>query len=103
MLFIIPITLISQLAFSGTLVLSGTVLDTGFSIQNSNSAKTQQISLNRGTGLKVYVSQMAVNNRSPQSVDLDVMATSDSANSNWKRLEKTQNLTASSYIRVKAP
>ena len=74
---------------SGTLVLSGVVPDTGYSV------KGMTISPNKDTELKVFIANYVQNSRGPASENLKVPE--------WTELKGPKNLTASSYVKVVAP
>lgn len=85
---LLALTSASQAA---TFMLSGTVPDRGYSM------KGQNIKMQEGTGLKVFVSDHKPS-RGPASVDSNF-----SNSKNWKKLAGPAKLAKSTCIRVEAP
>ena len=90
------------LAGTGTLVLSGTVLDRGFTLLQPNSNNPKFLP-QQGSDVKVFIAEIKANSRTPQSVATTENSTNFSSIYGWKKLTGTQTITTSSYIKVVAP
>lgn len=101
-LLFISSSLILNLCFAGTLVLSGTVRDRGFTLQNPNS-KSPRFVLQDESNVRVFIADLRKSDRVPQSVAINEKSTDFSSINGWKKLTSDQTITTSSYIRVEAP
>ncbi len=101
-ILLIGFVLLAQSGLAGTLVISGVVPARGFTLIN-DSSDGKQIKPNQGSELKVFIAEIKVNSRTPQSVAPMQNSTSFSSINGWKKLTGLQTITTSSYIRVEAP
>lgn len=100
LIIFLGVQILTHAGVAGTLYLSGTVPDRGFTLV-TNSPDNHEIKTNHGSVLKVYVAEIKSVGRSPQSVA--PVATTNSNEKNWKQVTGSQSLTISSYVKVEAP
>ena len=100
-LFISSICL-AQVGLAGTLEISGTVLDRGFTLIQPNSNGPKLLP-QQDSNVKVFIAEMKASSRTPQSVAPKQSSTAFSSINGWKKLTGLQTITTSSYIKVEAP
>ena len=95
--------LVSQLSHAGALILSGTVPDRGYTIQE----KLQNVTItpNKNSELTVYVSSNAVKpQRMPQSVEENAPQIKNlQKENNWVKLTQLKQLSGDYRVKVVAP
>ena len=101
-ILLISLVLLTQTGLAGTLEISGTVLDHGFTLLQPNSNGPKLLP-QQDSDVKVFIAEIKANSRTPQSVAPTQNSTDFSAINGWKKLTGLQTITTSSYIKVEAP
>ncbi len=98
--------LVSQLSQAGTLVLSGTVPDRGYTINTSIKSTSQKVTItpNENSELTVYISANAKPQRMPQSVEESAPQIKNLQKEiNWVKLTQLKQLDGDYRVKVVAP
>ena len=94
---------VSQLSLAGTLVLSGTVPDRGYTIVVAQPQKVT-ITPNKNSELTVYISANAKPQRMPQSVEVSAPQIKNlQKENNWVKLTQNKELVGDYRVKVVAP